>query len=168
MATIRVSSTVDPKAVMEEEEKWFETLIQADADRWEPKLEALRLPANPSSADITRLISSLDAVLMEVSKAQAKTSSIVEKLQNGISYKRAVHKITSDGKSVAAREEEAKAKVASEGFIDVLNIAVAKDNYVHSVMERLRFKKEMLNIDERATGSFSRNRGSGYAAGARA
>ena len=147
----RVCDNMNPMDLVSAEEAWYDSLVRPMADLWEAKLDTIKIPAMPSSRDITDLTSKVDEIMMKSEVELARASTVLTKIKNGIAYRKAIHKTNSKATSDVRKDEEAKVAIAKEGLIDAQAVAEAKYNYIFSVCERLRRKKEMLNMDERAT-----------------
>jgi len=139
-----------PAQALKREEEWYRDIVKPLADRWEPKMCAIKVPEKPTQADRQRAAFQMDLVYGDVVIELRKAKAVIGKLEEGIKYRKAYHKRSARGKTATEKDGEAMLEVAKEELPDALFAAQAKYNYVRGVENRLLWKRDMLRLgDER-------------------
>ena len=142
---------VTGRQAFDEAKIWYESTILVLKTKWEDRLKALVIPGSPQANDIMMIASKIDTVGNDVSLDLAKAKSIRSKLKDDMDTKKAVYTgdITIEHPDWKTRQvlDAVKIRLAKEALMESFHMADAKFNYMLSVAERLKRKKELLATD---------------------
>jgi len=129
----------------------YDQFVKILKDRWEAKITTLRVPPQPTPKDILLLVSKIDELSNNVATDLSKIKSVVNDLKDQISTTQALAKDEAmrahpDWKAPQINDA-VKVHMAQTGLTAALVGATAKLNYMTSVSERLKRKKELLATD---------------------
>ena len=139
-----------PAEMVLAEEEAYEKVITPIEDKFEPKLKGMNIPKDPTPGEIRELVWHIDQLDNDVQRVLREAKTVYNKLKDTLEYKRAEFMIDSKEEMATEKREDAKARLLAEGFVGAYHLAEAKYNYLCSVEDRLRRKKELLNIDRAA------------------
>ena len=149
-------SDENAKKTFKEAMDWYNSTIEVLHDKWEPKLTALKISPSPVAAEVLKMAASLDAIGNDVALDLSKSKSIRSKLKDDIDTKTAVWTGELSGANPdwgPTRVRGAvRVRLAAEALMESFHMADAKFNYMSSVADRLKRKKELLSTQKEIMG----------------
>jgi len=133
---------------MADKEAWYESTIKPLKDRYEDRVSNIAIPSVITPGSIKNIVQQIVSIIDEACVDFSKYKTITSAVENEIDSRKAALKSTSTKDKGNEKLEEAKMVLASEGYFALLAEAQAKFNYMMGVVDRLKKKKEMLNIDK--------------------
>jgi len=140
-----------PGSFIKVEEDWYEDSVRTFKDKYEQKIEGLKIPPKWVPSVIQGIASKLDNLHDEVAPLVRKYSSLVEKLEEG---RKTIFSISKHKKrqlfpneKPTAFDNEIKKEIAEQGIDDATALMKVKLSYLKSLEDRILHKKQMLYID---------------------
>ena len=149
---IKIAEGIDPLGLIQREEGWYNDAVREIRDRWEPKIDTIKLPtAKGWTVEAIRTLENRmddlsDKILDELAKVKSIHNHLTESKKALSSVKKVERKKLFQKEESAVANAHIAAEFASMGLDDAMLIVEARLEYLKMYEARMVRKKEMLNI----------------------